>query len=144
MSNDELNEYNENINKYIEDSSDKIACILAYSVKSEFNPYVVTYHKHFNEEVQTKYDTKVFFATNSESGNLLITYFILAKDTQKDDPESVRSDCNTYVSKFAEYNKDVTAGVVAHFYDVSTSKRIDEFNQGNKDSLKDFSFLNSG
>ena len=143
MSNDELNEYNENINKYIEDSLDKIACILFYSVKSDFNPIVVRYHKYFNEEVQAKYDTKVFFANNLDDGNLLITYFILAKDTQKDDPQSVRSDCNAYVNKFAEYNKDVTAGVTALFYDVSNSKQIEEFNQGNKDSLKEISFLNS-
>jgi len=142
MSNDELNEYNNNINKYIEDSSDKIACILAYSVKSEFNPMVVTYHKYFNEEVQKKYDTKVFYATNLEHGNLLITYFILTKDSQKNDPQSVRSDCNTYINNFAEYNKDVTTGVTALFYDVSNSKRVDEFNQGNKDSLKEISFLN--
>ena len=143
MSSDEINEYNSKINKCIEDNADRIACILAYSVIAEFNPYVVTYHKHFNEEVLTKYDANVFFATNSENGNLLITYFIFAKDTQKDEPESVRADCNTYVSKFAEYNKEVTAGVAARFYDVSTSKQVEEFNQGNKESLKDFTFLNS-
>ena len=143
MSNDELNEYNENINKYIEDSSDKIACILAYSVKSDFNPMVVRYHKYFNEEVQTKYDTNVFFANNLDDGNLLITYFILAKDTQKDDPESVRSDCNAYVNKFAEYNKDVTAGVAAVFYNVGTKERVEEFRQGDDDSLKHISFINS-
>jgi hypothetical protein len=144
MSIEELNEYNENINKYFEENADRIACVLAYSVPGRFKPMVITYHKMFNDEIVRKYNANVFYA-NGLAGNedLLITYFILVKEEQKGDPEAVNADCKMYVNKFADYNKDVTGGVAARFYDLGSKEKIEEFRQGEKDSLKDISFFNS-
>ena len=142
MSNNELEQINSNIDNFFDENKDKIACLLAYSVPSEFKPMVITYHKYFNEEISAKYNAKVFYANNLGSSDLLIVYFILAKESHKNDPESVTNDCKMYVKKFADYNKDVTGGIVAIFYDVGNSQKIEEYQQGNKDSLKGINFLN--
>lgn len=142
MSLQELDEYNENINKYFEDNTDRIACVLAYSVPGRFKPMVITYHKMFNDEIVRKYNAHVYFA-NGLAGNedLLITYFIMAKDEHKDDPQAVNADCKMYVNKFADYNKEVTGAVAANFYDVGSKEKIEEFRQGEKESLTDIAFF---
>jgi hypothetical protein len=143
MSDNELEQINKDIDSFIEENRHRIACILSYSVSTEFKPLVITYHKYFTEEVTSKYNAKVFYANNLVSNDLLIFYLILAKESQISEPDSVTKDCRMYVKKFADYNKDVTGGVIALFYNVGNSEKIDEFHQGNKESLKDIQFLNS-
>lgn len=143
MSDNELEQINSEINNFIEENRDRIACILSYSVSAEFKPLVITYHKYFTQEVTSKYNAKVFYADNLGSNDLLIVYFILAKESQISEPDSVTEDCRLYVKKFADYNKDVTGGVIALFYNVGNFEKIDEFHQGKKESLKDIQYLNS-
>lgn len=144
MSTEELNQYNENIINYARDNADRIACVLGYSVPSNFKHMVITYHRMFNDEIVSKYSANVFYA-NGLGGNddLLITYFIMAKEQQKSDPEAVSADCKTYINKFADYNKDVTGAVAANFYDLNTKEKVEEFRQGDRESLKDISFFNT-
>ncbi len=142
MNNNELEQINIDIDKFIEENKSRIACVLFYSVSTEFKPMVITYHKYFNQEVTAKYNAKVFYANNLGSNDLLIFYIIMAKESQVSKPDLVTQDCRMYVKKFADYNKDVTGGVVAFFYDVENSEKIDEFYQGKKECLKDIKFLN--
>ena len=143
MSDNELEQINSEIENFIGENSNNIACILAYSVSTEFKPMVITYHKYFNQEVSAKYNAKVFYANNLGSSDLIIFYIILAKDSQLSGPESVLEDCRQYVKKFADYNKDVTGGVTAIFYNAGEFKKVDEFQQGTRESLKDINFLNN-
>jgi len=143
MSVNELEQINSEINSFIEENKDNIACILSYSVSTEFKPMVITYHKYFNQEVTSKYNAKVFYANNLGSNDLIIFYIILAKESQLSKPDSVIEDCRLYVKKFADYNKDVTGGVVAIFYNAGKFEKLDEFHQGKKESLKDIIFLNN-
>lgn len=142
MSDNELEQINRDIDNFIDENRDNIACILSYSVSTEFKPMVITYHKYFNQEVTAKYNAKVFYANNLGSNDLLIFYVILAKESQLSNPGSVTEDCRSYVKKFADYNKDVTGGVAAFFYNAGKFEKIDEFHQGKKDRLKDINFLN--
>ena len=139
---DVLEEFNKNINSFIEENSNRIVCILAYSIPSEFQPMVITYHKLFNEEVRLKYDSKVYYANHPELPDLLVAYFILVKEGEESDSKSAHEDCLYYINKFAEYNINVTGGVSALFYDVNDSKIIDELHQGDRDTLKEIRFLN--
>ena len=142
MSDNELAQINSDIDSFIEENKNNIACILSYSVSTEFKPMVITYHKYFNQEVTSKYNAKVFYANNLGSNDLIIFYIILATESQLSKPDSVTEDCRLYVKKFADYNKDVTGGVVAIFYNTGSFEQIDQFIQGKKESLKDINYLN--
>lgn len=140
-SNEDLKQFNQNIKEFMNDNSHRIICILIYSVPSEFKPMVITYHKYFNKEVRTKFDSHVFYANNAGSNDLLIAYFMLVKDMQEKDTAKLLSDSKVFVNKFAEYNFNVTGGVAAIFYDVNSSKKVEELNQGSMKSLDGIELL---
>ena len=72
-----LKDFNSDLDSYIKENRQKILCMMAYSVSFEFQPYVASFQKYFNQEVILKYDTKSIYAYNVDLPHFLAVYFIM-------------------------------------------------------------------
>ena len=137
-----LKEFNSELEDYIKENKGKILCMMAYSVSFEFQPYVASFQKYFNQEVIMKYDTKSIYAYNLELANFLAVYFIMMKDKHtKDNSSDTHKECLELITKFANFNEHALSGLSAIFFDEKELQKIDEFHFGNEETLADIEFL---
>ncbi|MGI9535160.1 MAG: hypothetical protein ACR2NW_09430 [Thermodesulfobacteriota bacterium] len=137
-----LIDFNSDLDSYIKENSGRILCIMAYSVSFEFQPYVASFQKYFNQEVILKYDTKSIYAYNLDLPNFLAVYFIKKKEThEKSNGTDNHKKCLELVSKFSNFNEHALSGLSAVFFDEEESQKIDEFHFGNEETLIDVEFL---
>lgn len=137
-----LKEFNSDLDNYIKENREKILCMMAYSVSFEYQPYVASFQKYFNQEVIQKYDTKSIYAYNLELPNFLAVYFIKKKDKhEKSNSLDTHKDCLELITKFANFNEHALSGLSAVFFDEDESQKIDEFHFGNEETLIDVEFL---
>ena len=137
-----LKEFNGDLESYINEKKGKILCMMAYAVSFEFQPYVASFQKYFNQEVILKYDTKSIYAYNPQLENFLAVYFIMKKDRHKKNGNTeTHKECLELVTKFANFNEHALSGLSAIFLDEKESQKIDEFHFGNEETLADIEFL---
>ena len=137
-----LIDFNSDLNGYIKENRDKILCMMAYAVSYEFQPYVASFQKYFNQEVIQKYDTKSIYAYNVELPNFLAVYFIKKKDKHtKNNNVDTHKECLELITKFANFNEHALSGLSALFFDEDEAQKIDEFHFGNEETLIDVEFL---
>lgn len=136
-----LEEFNKDVKDFMDENSDKIACLIAYAVNYMFQPFLSSYQRYFNENVNLIYDSKTLYASHKDLPNFLCVYFVLLKDGKKADSESVHKDCKIYINNFAEFNSEILSGFSGFIYDIDNAKIIDELHQGDKETLKDMQFL---
>ena len=150
MSNDEpqktpeetLKEFNNDLEDYIKENKGKILGIMAYAVSFEFQPYVASFQRYFNQEVILKYDTKSIYAYNPELTNFLAVYFIMMKDKhKKENSDDTHKECLEFITKFANFNEHALSGLSAQIFDEEELQKIDEFHFGNEETLADIEFL---
>jgi len=136
-----LKEFNKNLDSYIHEKKEKILCIMAYAVSFEFQPYVASFQKYFNQQVIMKYDTKSIYAYNKDLSNFLAVYFIMMKDKHKKNEIDTHKECLELVTKFANFNEHALSGLSAIIYDEEDLQKVDDFNFGNEETLADIEFL---
>lgn len=136
-----LKEFNKNVKDYTDDNSDKIICLITYSLTYLYQPLISGYQAYFNTEVLKVYDSKAIFAHNHELPYFLCAYFILLKDNKQQESRNVLEDCQLYIKNFAEFNSEILSGMTARVYDPLKAEVIHEFDQGDKETLKDIDFL---
>ena len=136
-----LKEFNKNVKDFTDNNSDKIVCLISYSLTYLYQPLISGYQAYFNTEVLKIYDTKAIYAHNHELPYFLCAYFILLKNDKQLESRPILEDCQTYINNFAEFNKEILTGMIAKAYDPSKSEVIHEFSTGDMDSLKDIKIL---
>ena len=137
-----IDEFNKEVNEFINDNSDRIVCMITSAVDYMYQPLVVSYQKYFNQNVITIYDSKAIYAHNHEMPNFIYTYFVLTKENKKHDSATVKEHCEIYVNNFIDFNKDVFAAISACIYDMGKFELIDEKIHGDLSNLKGLEFLN--
>ena len=137
-----LKDFNSDLDSYIKENREKILCMMAYSVSFEFQPYVASFQKYFNQEVILKYDTKSIYAYNVDLPQFLAVYFIMKKDKhKKSNNVDTHKECLEFITKFANFNEHALSGLSAIFFDEEEFQKIDEFHFGNEETLIDVEFL---
>ena len=137
-----LKEFNSELDSYIKEKREKILCMMAYSVSFEFQPYVASFQKYFNQEVILKYDTKSIYAYNLDLPNFMAVYFIMKKDKhEKSNNVDTHKECLEFITKFTNFNEHALSGLSAIFFDEEELQKIDEFHFGNEETLIDVEFL---
>ena len=138
-----LTEFNTETEEFIEENKERILCMFAYSVSFEMQPYVASYQRYFNHDLISTFDAKTIYAYNLELPHFLNVYIILRKSGDNTDDEKTNEICRELVQKFTGQNEHVLAGLTAFFYDTKKMEKIDEYNFGDKDTLKEIKVIQS-
>ena len=138
-----IDEFNEEVENFIEENSKKIACMIAYSVPHMYQPFLATYQQYFNQNVTNIYDSRSFYIGNKDLPDFLCVYFVLLKEGENVESKTVHEHCKVYINNFAEFNKGPLSGLSAYAYDIESLKIIDELHKGDKESLRAMKFLNN-
>lgn len=137
-----LDRFKNDVDTFIKENSENIACSISYSVAYKFQPFLSGYQKYFNENVNKIYKSMAFSANTPDLPNFLCTYFVLLNEKQKEHPETVKEHCEIYVNNFIDFNKETLTGLSAQIYDAATHEKIKNYEHGDIKSLKDIDFLN--
>ena len=137
-----LAEFNSETAAFIEENKDRILCMFGYSVSFEMQPYVASYQRYFNHDIISTFDAKTIYAYNLELPHFLNVYIILKKTGDNTTDEKTNEVCMELVQKFTGQNEHVLAGLTAFFYDLKKMEKIDEYNFGDKETLKEIQALN--
>ena len=138
-----LTEFNTETEEFIEENKERILCMFAYSVSFEMQPYVASYQRYFNHDLISTFDAKTIYAYNLELPHFLNVYIILRKSGDNTHGEKTNEICRELVQKFTGQNEHVLAGLTAFFYDTKKMEKIDEYNFGDKDTLKEIKVIQS-
>ena len=130
-----LKQFNIETESFINENKGKILCVMAYAVTYEYQPYVASYQKYFNQEVIQNYNTKSIYAHNFELPNFIAVYIIMKKENTSYDPEETQKNCSELITKFWNYNSHVLPGLAANFYDGDNFEKTDELRFENLEPL---------
>ena len=136
-----LKDFNSELDSYYNENRESVLCMMAYSVSFEFQPYVASFQKYFNQEVIVKYDTKSIYAYNMDLPHFIAVYIIMRKKKSEKNNEEAHKECLELVTKFANFNEHALSGLSAVFFDENELHKMDEFHFGNEETLIDVEFL---
>ena len=136
-----LDAFNSDVENFIKENSERILCIMAYSVSFEMQPYVASYQRYFNHDIISKYDTKSIYAYNLELPNFLNVYIIMQRQGDTSSVEHTRQECKDLIVRFNRENEHVLGGLSAIFYEIGNTEKVDELHFGDKTTLNEIKFF---
>ena len=130
-----LKKFNHETDDFVKANKGNILCVMAYAVTYEYQPYLASYQRYFNQEVILKYDAKSIYAHNFDLPHFIAVYIIMKKEKASYDPESTQKECIELITKFWNYNSHVLPGLAANFYDGENFEKTVELRFENLEPL---------